>query len=236
MVAMRSNPTFEWPPTFLTAQQAIVAEMHHAAAVTDAEAALGAVAPTSPRRSSLDIAPRSPDSLLSYNMRSFEAEEAAGAASAYSIEGHLWKHIGREDVNNGVVQEVVGGLVKKARFNIMVFWAAPAIQKKFPAHFRVFKQVFAAINHEANVEGIFSTAGRNFSKSRTDIGSQQFCEGIECASGEKRRRTDAKEIQAAYKQLKRDQLRHASSSSYSSSLSASSSVSAPSSSSACFYS
>jgi hypothetical protein len=52
MVAMRSNPTFEWPPTFLTAQQAIVAEMHHAAAVTDAEAALGAVAPTSPRRSS----------------------------------------------------------------------------------------------------------------------------------------------------------------------------------------
>ena len=87
---------------------------------------------------------------MSYNMRSFEAEEAAGAASAYSIEGHLWKHIGREDVNNGVVQEVVGGLVKKARFNIMVFWAAPAIQKKFPAHFRVFKQVFAAINHEAN--------------------------------------------------------------------------------------
>jgi len=116
-------------------------------------------------------------------MRSFEPEEAAGAASAYSIEGHLWKRIGRNDVNNGVVQEVVGGSVKKARFNIMVFWAAPAIQKKFPAHFRVFKQVIAAINHEAIVEGLFSTAGRNFSKSRTDIGSQHFCEGIECASG-----------------------------------------------------
>ena len=143
-----------------------------------------------------------------YNMRSFEAEEAAGAASAYSIEGHLWKHIGRDDLSNGVVQEVVGSSVKKARFNIMVFWAAPAIQKKFPAHFRVLKQVFAAINHEAIVEGIFSTAGRNFSKSRADIGSQQFCEGIECASGEKRGRTDANEIQAAYKQLKRDRLRN----------------------------
>ena len=111
-------------------------------------------------------------------------------------------------MSNGVVQEVVGSSVKKARFNIMVFWAAPAIQKKFPAHFRVLKQVFAAINHEAIVEGIFSTAGRNISKSRTDIGSQQFCEGIECASGEKRGRTDANEIQAAYKQLKRDRLRH----------------------------
>jgi len=156
-------------------------------------------------------------------MRSFEPEEVAGAASAYSIEGHLWKHIGRDDVNNGVVQEVVGGSVKKARFNIMVFWAAQAIQKKFPACFRGFKRVFAAINHEANVEGIFSIAGSNFSKSRTDIGSQQFCEGIECASGEKRRRTDAMEIQAAYKQLKRDRLRHVSSSSHSSSLAASAS-------------
>jgi hypothetical protein len=186
----------------------------------------------SPRRSSLDIAPQSP----SYNMRSFEPEEAAGAASAYSIESHLWEHIGRNDVNNGVVQEVVGGSVKKARFNIMVFWAAPAIQKKFPAHFRVFKQVIAAINHEANVEGLFSTAGRNFSKSRTDIGSQHFCEGIECASGEKRGRTDAKEIQAAYKQRKRYRLRHASSSSLSFSLSASSSsrsASSSSSSSSC---
>jgi len=47
MVAMCSNPTFEWPPTCLTSQQAIVAEMHHAAAVTDAEAALGAIEPAS---------------------------------------------------------------------------------------------------------------------------------------------------------------------------------------------
>ena len=219
---MCSNPTFEWPPTFLTSQQAIVAEMHHAAAVTDAEAALGAIEPASPRRSSLDIAPRSPESLLSYGMRSFEPDITA-AVSSYSIEGHMWKHIGVEDVNLGVVQEVVGGLVKSPRFNIMVFWAAPAIQKKFPARFRVFKRVFAAINHEANVEGIFSIAGRSFSKSRTDIGSQQLCESIECASGEKRRRTNATEIQAAYKQLKRDRLRHAASSSHSSSLSASSS-------------
>jgi hypothetical protein len=196
--------------------------MHHAAAVTDAEAALGEIAPATPKRSSLDIVPQSPESLLSYGMRSFEHETPA-AVSAYSIEGHLWKHIGREDVNNGVVREVVGGSVKSARFNIMVFWAAPSIQKKFPARFRVFKRVFAAINHEANVEGIFSIAGRNLSKSRTDISSQQFCEGIECASGEKRRRTNAMEIQVAYKQLKRDRLRHAASSSHSSPLSASSS-------------
>ena len=67
------------------------------------------MAPMSPRRSSLDIAPQSLDSLLSYNMLSFEAEEAAGAASAYSFEGHLWKHIGRDDLSNGVVQEVVFG-------------------------------------------------------------------------------------------------------------------------------
>ena len=107
---MCSNPTFEWPPTFLTSQQAIVAEMHHAAAVTDAEAALGAIEPASPRRSSLDIAPRSPESLLSYGMRSFEPDITA-AVSSYSIEGHMWKHIGVEDVNLGVVQEVVGGLV-----------------------------------------------------------------------------------------------------------------------------
>ena len=227
MVAMCSNPIFEWPPTFLTSQQAIVAKMHHAAALTDAEAALGAIVPASPRRSSLELVPRSSESLLSYGMRSFEPE-ATPAVSSYSIEGHMWKHIGAEDVNLGVVQEVVGGLVKSPRFNIMVFWAAPAIQKKFPARFRVFKRVFAAINHEANVEGIFSIAGKSFSKSRTDIGSQQLCESIECTSGEKRRRTNATEIQAAYKQLKRDRLRQAASSSHSSSLSASSSLPASS--------
>ena len=106
------------------------------------------------------------------------------------------------------MQEAVGGSVKRVRSSIMVFWAGPAIQKKFPARFRVLERVFTAINHEANAEGILSIAGRNFSKSRTDIGSQQFCEGIECASGEKRRRMDAIEIRAAYKQLQRDRLRH----------------------------
>lgn len=174
-------------------------------------------------------------------MRSFEPESTA-TVSSYSIEGHLWKHIGVEVLNHGVVREVVRGSVKSSRFNILVFWAAPAIQKKFPARFRVFKRVFAAINHEANVEGIFSIAGKSFSKSRTDIGSQQLCESIECTSGEKQRRTDAKEIHDANKQLKRDRLRHAALSSHAFSLFAStfslsassSSLSASSSSSARF--
>lgn len=68
MVAMCSNPTFEWPPSFLTSQQAVVAEMHHAAAVTDAEAALGAIVPSSPKRSSLEMVPRSLESTFALEL------------------------------------------------------------------------------------------------------------------------------------------------------------------------
>ena len=95
---MCSNPTFEWPPTFLTSQQAIVAEMHHAAAVTDAEAALGAVVSASPRRSSLELVPRSSVSLSSF-LGTLDLYYFLNLKASYNFPSNIAQYMKKGDCN-----------------------------------------------------------------------------------------------------------------------------------------
>lgn len=107
----------------------------------------------------------------------------------------------------------MGTVVKKKKFNVLAFWADPTISSKFAIRERVFKTVYAAVNHEATSESTFSVAGRHYSKSRSDMSVKQLCEAVVCVSGEKRRSTSATDVQRAYKQMKRDRAAAASSSS-----------------------
>jgi hypothetical protein len=93
---------------------------------------------------------------------------------------------------------------EEERFNVLAFWADPAIRTTFPVRERVFESVFAAVNHEATCESMFSVAGQLYSNSRSDMSVKQLCEAVMCASGEKRCPTSAAEVQRAYKKMKRD--------------------------------
>jgi len=74
--------------------------------------------------------------------------------------------------------------------------------EKYPGRGRVFKANYAGVGQEATSESTFSEAGRAFTPSRTDIDPRQLCNSIVCHSGEKRRTTEAPEVQAAYKKMK----------------------------------
>ena len=91
----------------------------------------------------------------------------------------------KADFNCGVVQEIVNGQVRPAKFNVMVFYANSHIIGKYPRRFRAFKKVFAAINHEATSEGTFSFSGQVYSKLRTQMDPERICRTVANVAGEK---------------------------------------------------
>ena len=112
----------------------------------------------------------------------------------------------KADFNCGVVQEIVNGQVRPAKFNVMVFYANSHIIGKYPRRFRAFKKVFAAINHEATSEGKFSFSGQVYSKLRTQMDPERICRTVANVAGEKRKATESVTIQESYKKLKKQRL------------------------------
>jgi hypothetical protein len=61
-------------------------------------------------------------------------------AAARKAEDESWHSMPKADFNCGVVQEIVNGQVRPAKFNVMVFYAHSHIIGKYPRHFRAFKK------------------------------------------------------------------------------------------------
>jgi hypothetical protein len=82
------------------------------------------------------------------------------------------------------------------------FWAKNFVENAFVARYYVYCGVATAINHEANSEGTFSFAGRAFNKFRTTMKSEQLCDTVVAAAGEKRKTTELADVQYTYKRLR----------------------------------
>jgi hypothetical protein len=82
------------------------------------------------------------------------------------------------------------------------FWANSLVENAFASRHYVYCGVATAINQEANSEGAFSFAGRAFNKFRATMKSEQLCDTVVVAAGEKRMTTEPADVQHTYKRLR----------------------------------
>jgi hypothetical protein len=82
------------------------------------------------------------------------------------------------------------------------FWARSLVENAFAARHYVYCGVATAIKHEANSEDTFSFVGRTFNKYRTFTKSEQLCDTVVAASGEKLKTTEPADVQHTYKRLR----------------------------------
>jgi len=86
--------------------------------------------------------------------------------------------------------------------DMRAFWANSLVENAFAARHYVYCGVATAIDHETNSEGTFSFAGRAFNKFRTTMKSEQLCDTVVAAAGEKRKTTEPADVQHTYKRLR----------------------------------
>jgi hypothetical protein len=219
MRAIKLNPEFPKSVTFLTVAQNNLADVHVKTLldICDAEMAPATSPLEVPVVSTLVLIAAAPAvessgfDLLDIGEERFfeeteEGDEIDPLYAARKAEDVLWSSMPKSDFNCGVFQEIVKGRVQRPKFNVMAFYANPYIIGKYPRHFRAFKKVFAAINHEATSEGTFSFSGQVFSKLRTQLDPERLCRTIVNVAGEKRKATDSAAIHLSYKQLKKQRV------------------------------
>jgi len=221
LLAMKSNPFMSWPPSFLTVAQVASADMHYEAALFAAQAALDGVGQQpSPVQTMAQVAAGPPPAVAPaggaalagfYDDDSASDEEAEDTTSPLFVEGVNWAQMKKmkkksalymKGMINRVTRTPTGYNAHGVKMDTRAFWADRSVQAAFPAGHYVYCGVATAINHEANSEGTFSFAGRAFNKFRTTIKSEQLCDTVVAAAGEKRKATAPKDVQKTYKRLR----------------------------------
>lgn len=146
-----------------------------------------------------------------YDDDSASDEEAEDTTSPLFVEGVNWAQMKKmkkksalymKGMINRVTRTPTGYNAHGVKMDTRAFWADRSVQAAFPAGHYVYCGVATAINHEANSEGTFSFAGRAFNKFRTTIKSEQLCDTVVAAAGEKRKATAPKDVQKTYKRLR----------------------------------
>ena len=222
LLAMKSNPFMSWPPSFLTSSQVASADMHYKAALFAAQAALDGKEEEAPATAAQAVAqaaaeppavaPAAGAALAGfYDAADESAEEEEDTTRPLFVEGVNWaqmkvlkkkSHLYVKGMTNRVTGTPKGYVTQGMKMDTRVFWADSSVQVAFRARHYVYCGIATAINHEANSEGTFSFAGRAFNKFRTTMKSEQLCDKVVAAAGEKRKATAPKDVQTTYKRLR----------------------------------
>ena len=204
-LCMQIDKSIKWPPSWLTGGQVAVAQglLKVACAKAAGDAPVAAQEP--PEAEEEEAAEKDESVCDIMACESLDKTTFSSAGMLESDEDGLWANMSSEDYEIGVVQCYGGTATKKTlqppAFDPMFFWANPGMLKKYPCRARVFKGSYSGVGAEATSESTFSVAGRAYTKSRTDIAPEQLCNSVVCLSGEKRRPTDATDVQASYKKM-----------------------------------
>jgi hypothetical protein len=108
----------------------------------------------------------------------------------------------RPGLINRVTPTAAGYKAHGVTMDTRAFWTNSLVENAFAARHYLYCGVATAINHEANSEGTFSFAGRAFNKFRTTMKSEQLCDTVVAAAGEKLKTTEPADVQHTFKRLR----------------------------------